>query len=481
MEKSEINTDEFCPEYAGLRRNMKPRHLLMISIGGTIGTGLFLGIGHTIHTAGPLGTVLAYMAGGLVMYLVLLCLGELATAMPVAGSFQTYATRFISPAAGFATGWLYWMSWALCIAADFTAAGIIMNNFYPEVPIYIWCGIFAGFLSSLNLLSVRAYGESEFWFASIKVFAIIAFIIAGAGLIFGFTSNGQALGTSNFITTKGLFPNGISAVFLTMVFVVYSFQGTELVGIAAGECENPGENIPKVMKAVVVRIIVFFWLAVIVLAATIPFTEAGVLESPFAHVFGITGIPYAKMIMTVVVLTAALSAGNSGLYASSRLLWSMSQEGNAPAWCGKLNSRGVPYNAILITVIVACASLITKAVAADTVYLFLISSTGLTGCLIWMVIAVCQINFRREYLSRGGAIEQLKFRTPLFPAVPIMAFIANLVAILALYLAAEYRNMLYCSIPVVLITYLVGVYHNRDKRKKGNIDKINYSQQVGIK
>ncbi|MDD3890362.1 MAG: amino acid permease [Syntrophomonadaceae bacterium] len=481
MEKSEINTDEFCPEYAGLRRNMKPRHLLMISIGGTIGTGLFLGIGHTIHTAGPLGTVLAYMAGGLVMYLVLLCLGELATAMPVAGSFQTYATRFISPAAGFATGWLYWMSWALCIAADFTAAGIIMNNFYPEVPIYIWCGIFAGFLSSLNLLSVRAYGESEFWFASIKVFAIIAFIIAGAGLIFGFTSNGQALGTSNFITTKGLFPNGISAVFLTMVFVVYSFQGTELVGIAAGECENPGENIPKVMKAVVVRIIVFFWLAVIVLAATIPFTEAGVLESPFAHVFGITGIPYAKMIMTVVVLTAALSAGNSGLYASSRLLWSMSQEGNAPAWCGKLNSRGVPYNAILITVIVACASLITKAVAADTVYLFLISSTGLTGCLIWMVIAVCQINFRREYLSRGGAIEQLKFRTPLFPAVPIMAFIANLVAILALYLAAEYRNMLYCSIPVVLITYLVGVYHNRDKRKKGNIDKKNYSQQVGIK
>ncbi|MDD2586505.1 MAG: amino acid permease [Syntrophomonadaceae bacterium] len=481
MEKSEINTDEFCPEYAGLRRNMKPRHLLMISIGGTIGTGLFLGIGHTIHTAGPLGTVLAYMAGGLVMYLVLLCLGELATAMPVAGSFQTYATRFISPAAGFATGWLYWMSWALCIAADFTAAGIIMNNFYPEVPIYIWCGIFAGFLSSLNLLSVRAYGESEFWFASIKVFAIIAFIIAGAGLIFGFTSNGQALGTSNFITTKGLFPNGISAVLLTMVFVVYSFQGTELVGIAAGECENPGENIPKVMKAVVVRIIVFFWLAVIVLAATIPFTEAGVLESPFAHVFGITGIPYAKMIMTVVVLTAALSAGNSGLYASSRLLWSMSQEGNAPAWCGKLNSRGVPYNAILITVIVACASLITKAVAADTVYLFLISSTGLTGCLIWMVIAVCQINFRREYLSRGGAIEQLKFRTPLFPAVPIMAFIANLVAILALYLAAEYRNMLYCSIPVVLITYLVGVYHNRDKRKKGNIDKKNYSQQVGIK
>lgn len=469
-EKNSVDMHDFCPEHEGLQRKMKARHLLMISIGGTIGTGLFMGVGHTIHTAGPLGAVLAYIAGGLVMYLVLLCLGELSSAMPVAGSFETYAARFISPAAGFATGWLYWMSWALCIAADFTAAGIIMNNFYSEVPIYIWCGIFAGFLSILNLLSVKAYGESEFWFASIKVFAIIAFIIAGAGLVFGFTGHSEPIFLSNFSTDKGLFPNGIPAVFLTMVAVVYSFQGSELVGIAAGECEDPGKNVPKVMKAVVVRIVVFFWLAVLVLAATIPFADAGVLESPFAHVFGLTGIPFAKVIMTIVVLTAALSAGNSGLYASSRLLWSMSKEGRAPSWCGNLNSHGVPYNAILITVAVACASLITEKIAADTVYLFLISSTGLTGCLIWMVIAVCQINFRREYLARGGKVEELNFRTPLFPLVPILAIISNLVAILSLYLEPDYRIMLYCSIPVILVTYIIGVFNS--KRAKSWLNDI---------
>ena len=179
MDKGKTDVGNFVTEHKGLKREMKGRQLLMISIGGTIGTGLFMGVGYTINTAGPLGTVLAYMVGGLVMYLVLLCLGELAAAMPVAGSFQTYATRFISPAAGFATGWLYWLSWALCIAADFTASGIIMNTFFPSVPIYIWCAVFAVLLSCLNLLSVKAYGESEFWFASIKIISIVVFILAG--------------------------------------------------------------------------------------------------------------------------------------------------------------------------------------------------------------------------------------------------------------------------------------------------------------
>lgn len=462
MSQSKVDFRTFIPEQEGLQRAMKPRHLLMISIGGTIGTGLFVGVGETIHVAGPLGAVLAYLAGGFLMYLVLLCLGELATAMPVAGSFESYASRFISPAAGFATGWLYWFSWATCIAADFTAAGMLMHNWFPAVPIYIWCGIFAGFLSLLNLLSVRVYGESEFWFASIKVFAIIAFILAGIGLILGL-GNHPFLGLSNFATPQGIFPHGPKAVFFTMIAVVYSFQGSELVGIAAGECEHPDENVPRVMKAVVVRIVVFFWLAILVLAATIPWQKAGVMESPFAYVFGTTGIPYAKMLMTVVVLTAALSAANSGLYASSRLLWSMAREGRGPACLGNLNRRGVPYNGIIITVAVACLSLFTQAYAADTVYLFLISGTGLTGCLIWMVIAVCQINFRREYISKGGDPKDLLFRTPFFPVVPILAFVLNLVAILSLSLDPGYRIILYCSVPIIIAAYLIGRWHERDR------------------
>ncbi|MDF2572005.1 MAG: rocC [Sporomusa sp.] len=453
MSNQPVNLAELCPEKQGLKRDMKSRHLLMISIGGTIGTGLFMGSGQTINQAGSFGAILAYMVGGLIMYLVLLCLAELTVAMPVSGSFQSYATRFISPGAGFTTGWLYWINWAICIAADFTAAGIIMHNWFPDVAVWIWCAVFATALAGLNLVSVKAYGETEFWFASIKVAAIVSFIIAGSGLIFGFSSGQTGLGFSNFNTGGGLFPNGFGAVFLTMIAVIYSFQGAELVGIAAGECKDPGKNVPRVIKGISVRIVMFYVLAMIVLAGNIPASEASVLESPFAYVFGKTGIPYAKDVMSFVVLTSALSAGNSALYACSRLLWSMAQDKQAPSWLGKLNASGVPYNGVLITLVLACMSLLTERFAADTVYLWLMSSTGLTGCLIWMIIAWCQINFRREYTRLGGKIEALGFKTPFYPVVPILAFVLNLVVIVSLYFDEAQRIVIYTGIPILAAIY----------------------------
>jgi arginine/ornithine permease len=453
MAKFTLNLKKLCPQKAELKRGMKSRHLMMISIGGTIGTGLFVGSGQIISQAGSLGAVLAYMVGGFIMYLVLLCLGELTAAMPVSGSFQSYASRFISPGAGFTTGWLYWINWAICIAADFTAAGIIMNNWFPQVAIWIWCGVFATMLGLLNIISVKAYGEAEFWFASIKVTAILFFIVAGCGLIFGFTGNGVPILLSHFYTSSGFFPNGFEAVFLAMIAVVYSFQGAELVGIAAGECKDPGENVPKVIKGIAFRIIFFYVLAIIVLAAIIPYNEASVLESPFAHVFGMLGLPLAKDIMFFVVMTAALSSGNSALYACSRLLWSMSKEGLAPSLLGKVNSRGVPIYGVLITVLLACISLLTSAYAADTVYVWLMSSTGLTGCFIWVIIAWCQLNFRKEFIRLGGKLEQLTFRTPCYPVVPILALVLNLGVIISLYFNESQRMVLYTGIPA-----LVGIY-----------------------
>ena len=454
MSNSTVNLKELCPEKAGLKRDMKSRHLMMISIGGTIGTGLFVGSGQTLSQAGPLGSILAYLTGGFIMYMVLLCLGELTAAMPVSGSFQSYASRFISPGAGFTTGWLYWINWAICIAADFTAAGIIMNNWFPQIATWMWCGLFAIMLALLNIVSVRAYGEAEFWFASIKVTAILAFIVAGAGLIFGFSSHTIPLGFSNFNTGSGLFPNGFGAVFLTMIAVVYSFQGAELVGIAAGECKDPEKSVPRVIKGITFRIIFFYVLAMGVLAAIIPSNEASVLESPFAHVFGMLGFPLAKDIMSFVVMTSALSAGNSALYACSRLLWSMSKEDLAPKFLGVLNSRGVPMNGVLLTLVVACMSLLTSEFAADTVYLWLMSSTGLTGCLIWVIIAWCQINFRREFGRLGGKLEQLKFRTPLYPLVPALAVVLNIGVIISLYFDDSQRIVLYTGIPALLGIYL---------------------------
>lgn len=474
--EAKVDLKQLCPEKKGLKRDMKSRHLMMISIGGTIGTGLFLGSGQTISQAGPFGAILAYAVGGFIMYMVLLCLAELSVAMPVSGSFQSYASRFISPGAGFTTGWLYWINWAICIAADFTAAGIIMHNWFPQVETWIWCAVFAIALALLNIISVKAYGEAEFWFASIKIAAIVGFIIAGAGLIFGFTGHEGAIGFTNFNTgDSGLFPKGFQAVFLTMIAVVYSFQGAELVGIAAGECEDPGKNVPRVIRGITVRIIVFYIIAIAVLAGTIPWAEAGVLESPFAHVFGRLGLPVAQDIMSFVVLTSALSAGNSALYACSRLLWSMSREGLAPLGLGRLNSRGVPFNGVLLTLVVACISLLTEEFAADTVYLWLMSSTGLTGCLIWVIIAWCQINFRKEFTSLGGDLKELIFRTPLYPLVPALAIILNLGVIVSLYFDESQRIVLYTGIPVLIVIYLYYMLFLSKKRKSSPDTQVNVS------
>ncbi|MEG6585795.1 amino acid permease [Dendrosporobacter sp. 1207_IL3150] len=453
---------------------MKSRHLMMISVGGTIGTGLFLGSGQTINQAGPLGAILAYLVGGIIMYMVLLCLAELTVAMPVSGSFQSYASRFISPGAGFTTGWLYWINWAICIAADFTAAGIIMHSWFPQVEIWIWCAIFAVALALLNLVSVKTYGEAEFWFAGIKVAAIVGFIIAGAGLMFGFTGHEGSIGFSNFNIGGDIFPNGFSAVFLTMIAVVYSFQGAELVGIAAGECENPGKNVPRVIRGITARIIIFYVLAISILAGTIPWQEAGVLESPFAQVFGRIGIPIAKDIMSFVVLTSALSAGNSALYACSRLLWSMSKEGLAPSWLSKLNSNGVPFNGVIITLVLACLSLLTQSFAASTVYLWLMSSTGLTGCLIWIIIAWCQINFRKEFRRLGGKIQDLSFKTPLYPFVPLLAIVLNLGVIVSLYFDEAQRIVIYTGIPVLAAIYLYYVLFLKTKLNTAPSNQINH-------
>lgn len=453
MKNKEVNLAGLCAHEQELKRDMKSRHLMMISIGGTIGTGLFLGSGQTISQAGPFGAILAYLVGGLIMYLVLLCLAELTVAMPVSGSFQRYASRFISPSAGFVTGWLYWINWAVCIAADFTAAGIIMHSWFPQVATWIWCGVFACSLALLNMISVKVYGETEFWFAGIKVAAIVTFIIAGAGLMFGFSGHEGAIGFSNFDTGGEWFPKGFQAVFLTMIAVVYSFQGAELVGIAAGECDNPGKHVPRVIRGITLRIVVFYILAMGVLAGTIPWQEASVMESPFAHVFGRIGMPIAQDIMSFVVLTSALSAGNSALYACSRLLWSMANEGLAPQFLGRLNSNGVPFYGVLITLVLACLSLLTSEFAPDTVYLWLMSSTGLTGCIIWIIIAWCQLNFRKTFAEMGGQLSQLSFRTPLYPLVPYLAILLNIAVIISLYVDETQRIVLYTGVPVMLLIY----------------------------
>ena len=456
-----------------LKRTMKSRHLFMISLGGIIGTGLFLGSGYTISQAGPIGAVLAYIVGGFIMYLTMLCLGELSVAMPVSGSFQAYTTRFISPAAGFAVGWIYWLGWAVTVALELLSSGGLMQRWFPGSPIWMWCLVFGIALFLMNALSARAFGETEFWFSSIKVAAIILFIVLGGGAMFGFIDMGEGQAApmlSNF-TEAGWFPNGITGFLLTAITVNFAFQGSELIGIAAGESEEPEKTVPKSIRATVFRTLFFFVLAIFILSSLIPYKEAGVIESPFVMVFDKIGIPYAADIMNFVILTALLSVANSGLYAATRMLWSLSRDNMTVAALGKINKNGVPMNALILTMAIALLSLLSSVVAEETVYLWLISTAGLGAQMGWIAITASQLAFRKKYVAQGGRVEDLKFKTPLYPFLPLLGLILNGTVLVSLSFDPNQRVALYCGIPFMVVCYLYYKVRTRGENQpvKGDI------------
>ncbi|MCG3087053.1 amino acid permease [Sporosarcina cyprini] len=404
-----------------LNRSMKSRHLLMLSLGGVIGTGLFLNVGYTINQAGPGGAIIGYLIGGLILYMVMTCLGELAVHMPVTGSFQLYATRYISPSVGFSLGWMYFVGSAATAGVEFTAAGILMQHWFPHIPVWVWCAAFMVLLFFLNALTTKGFAEAEFWFAGIKVLAVIAFIIIGVAAIFGWIPLAdRPVPHLTNLAPSGLFPAGIAIIFVTMMNVIFSYQGSELVGIAAGETDDPGKNIPRAIRTILFRIVIFYIASIIVLSAIFPASELGLLESPFVTLMKIAGVPYAAGIMNFIILTAILSVGNSCLYASTRLLWSMANEGMAPKLFGKLTKRKVPLNALYFTMAFSLLSLLTSVMEADAVFVLLMSIAGIAVTISWMGIATSQLMFRRRYLKAGGSITDLGFRVPFYPAIPIV-------------------------------------------------------------
>lgn len=452
---------------SGLRREMKGRHIFMITLGGVIGTGLFLGSGFIVNQAGPGGAVAAYLVGGVIMYLVMLCLGELAVAMPVAGAFQTYAHEFINPGAGFLIGWFFWLNGATTIGVELTAAAIIVKNFIPGVAEWVWVLSFGVILFGVNAMSVRNFGEMEFWFAGIKVAAIIAAIIVGFGVIFGFAGQ-PALGLENYANNGGLFPMGIGAVALAMITVAFAYNGTEIIGITAGESEHPEVTIPRSVNGTAVRTLLFYVLAIIVLVGIIPWQEAGVKDSPFADIFMAAGFPWGRLLMDLVVLTSALSCCNSWIYSAVRILWAMAREGNAPQFLSKLSGKAVPINALYATALVAALALLTSVISADKVYVWLLALCGLAGTVDWMGICASQYFFRRQYLACGGDIKDLKYRTPLYPLVPVAGFLLNLGIAVSLAFVPDQRLALVAGIPFAILLLLYYNYVVKPKKALKN-------------
>lgn len=452
---------------SGLRRSMGPRHLVMIAMGGVIGSGLFLSSGYTISQAGPLGAVLAYLVGAFVVYLVMACLGELAIAYPVSGAFHIYAARSIGPATGFATAWLYWLCWAVAIGSEFTASGLLMQRWFPGVDVWVWCLVFAATLFSLNAVSSKFFGESEFWFAIIKVGAIIGLIVLGGAALLGFHplsgSGNHPFLFENFTTDGGLFPNGFTGVLVTALAVFYAFSGSELIGVAAGETKDPATSIPKAMRSTVIRLLVFFVGAIAVIAATIPYQEVWLDESPFVTVFTATGVPFAADVMNFVIITALLSAGNSGLFSCARMLYSLADEGHAPRALKKLTSRGIPLIALSVSMLGGLASLISSVVAPETVYLVLVSVAGFAVVGVWMSITASHFFHRRAFVRNGGDVATLSYRAPLFPLVPVLAFTLCTVSLVGIALDPAQVAALYFGIPFVAACY--GYFHIRYGRR----------------
>jgi lysine-specific permease len=459
-----------------MNRSLKLRHLNMIAIGGAIGTGLFLASGYTIHAAGPGGALLAYGIMGVMVYFLMTSLGEMATYMPVSGSFQTYCNKFVDPAFGFAVGWLYWLNWALTLSVELVASEIIMKFWFPNINGIVWVLGFTVILFLLNAVSVKGYGETEFWFAGIKVTAIILFLIIGGLMVFGVLGGHKAYGVTNFLHGNA-FPNGSWAVVMVMFSAAFSYTGTEAIGMAAGESENPEVNVPKAINSVFWRILIFYIGAIFIIGCILPWQSAGVDTSPFTMVFQNSGIPgfsqAAATIMNLVVLTSILSCANSGLYVGSRMLWSMAREGKAPKFLGKMNRNKVPMNALLFTVVIGLLALTTQFFAASTVYVALFSAVGVSTLIGWLGISISHYRFRKWYLLKGYKLEDLKYKAKWFPFGPIIAVVLCVTVIVGQAFDPTAALSLIYGIPAFIIFYLY--YKIRYKSKLVNLEEVDVS------
>ncbi|MBV9576278.1 MAG: amino acid permease [Gammaproteobacteria bacterium] len=467
-----------------LHRKLNSRLINMIAIGGSIGTGIFLASGNALYLAGPGGVLTAYLITGVMVYFLMTSLGEMAAFMPSTGSFYIYASRFVDPALGYALGWNYWYNWAVTVASEISAASLVMHFWFPHSPSFIWCAAFLFIVVSFNALSARGFGEAEYWFSFIKVSVIIIFIVAGTGILLGVTKY-EAGGFKNWVIGDAPFHGGWLAVFSAFMIAGFSFQGTELIGIAAGESHNPQETIPKAIKQIFWRILLFFVLSIFLISLLIPYTAkelagSDVAMSPFTLVFSQYGIHFAASLINGVILIAILSAGNSGMYASTRMLWYLARQRHVPAVFAKVNHRGVPIPALMITTLVAMLAFLTSLFGNGKVYFWLISASSLSGFIAWLGIAISHYRFRKAYLQQGNDLKKLPYVAKGYPYAPLFSFTLCLIVIAGQNYKAFAGNHIdwygvivsYIGLPIFLILWLG--YKCLKKTKMVNLNECDF-------
>ncbi|SDD41656.1 amino acid permease [Paraburkholderia lycopersici] len=427
-----------------LKRGLKNRHIQLIALGGAIGTGLFLGIAQTIQTAGP-SVLLGYGVAGIIAFFIMRQLGEMVVDEPVAGSFSYFADKYFGPFAGFLSGWNYWVLYVLVSMAELSAVGIYMHYWWPALPTWVSALVFFVVINGINLTSVKSYGELEFWFAIIKVLAIVGMIGFGGWLLLS-GSAGPEAGVSNLWRNGGFFPHGVSGLVMAMAVVMFSFGGLELVGITAAEADDPSHTIPRATNQVIYRILIFYIGALGVLLSLYPWQKVVAGGSPFVLIFHAMNSDLVANVLNLVVLTAALSVYNSGVYCNSRMLFGLAQQGNAPRALLKVSRRGIPLAALGVSALVTAACVIVNYFKPGKAFELLMGLVVSALIINWAMISLIHLKFRREKARVG---ETTTFRSLGYPLTNYvcLAFLGGILVVM--YEIPDLRMSVYL-IPVWL-------------------------------
>nr|WP_232512768.1 amino acid permease [Actinopolyspora erythraea] len=439
----------------GYATGLGNRQVQMIAMGGAIGVGLFLGAGGLLERMGP-GIILSYLVCGIAVFFVMRALGELVLHRPLSGSFVEYAREFIGPWAGFASGWMYWVNWVGSGVAEITAAGIYVGKWFPEFPQWITALLALLVLLGVNLLSVRLFGELEFWFSVIKVLAIISFLVLGVWLVLTGAQVGETTaGVGNLVHNGGFLPMGIPVVLMSLQGVIFAYASMEMAGIAAGETKNPAKVMPRAINSVIVRIAFFYVGSLLLLCMVLPWTAYSGSESPFVTVFSSIGIPWAGDIMNFVVLTAALSSCNSGLYSTGRILRSLSRNGEAPAFTARMNAQRAPYGAVLFTAAVFLLGVLLNYVVPDEAFEIATSISSLGVIATWASLLYSQLRMRK--LAEAGVLRRPSYRMPGSPYSNwvVLGFLALVLVLAGFSSDVAARWSLY-AIPLLVVALWVG-------------------------
>ncbi|WP_095145110.1 MULTISPECIES: amino acid permease [unclassified Pseudomonas] len=443
----------------GLRRQLTSGQMSMIAIGGAIGTGLFMGSAYAIGYAGP-SVLLSYAIGAIITLLLMGCLAEMTVAHSTSGSFGAYAEFYVSPLAGFLVRYAYWAAIVLAVGTEVTAVAMYMKYWFANVPEWIWIVSFSSVLIVLNAISVKTFGTFEYWFSTIKIAAIVGFIILAVYVVFG--SGNPDYGVQHYTAHGGFFPHGLQGMWVAVIVSIFSYLSVEMIAVAAGEAEDPERAVKKAFRATMVRLVVFYLLTLALMLAIVPWVQAGQTQSPFVTVMQTIGIPGATGVMNFVILIAALSAMNSQLYITTRMMFSLSRGGYAPKAMGALSKSGIPFNALLLSSSGIALATLLNVMYPESSFTLMMAISMFGAIFTWFMIFLTHYCFRRYHQRHGE--RKLSFRMRLFPYSTLLGLVLMGAVMITTYFTDAFKMTLVFGVPFLLILSLVyGVFFRKSR------------------